>query len=101
MFYDLSLQTKNAAIAQKNAALDTFYDPAYKTSFSPSGAAFLQTGPKKMLPQTPAFCSASNIISLKKGVNFNLKKGKKDFVFNSRPKQKERTLTNILFQGIG
>ena len=28
------------------------------------------------------------------------KKGKKEFVFNSRPKQKERTLTNILFQGV-
>ena len=63
---------KNRAIAQKNAALDTVYGPTYKMwplfsrlsrifkkrSFSLSGAAFLQTRPKKTWPQTPAFCSA-------------------------------------------
>ena len=31
--------------------------PRIKRSFSPSGAAFLQTQPKKTQPQTPAFFS--------------------------------------------
>ena len=31
--------------------------PRIKRGFSPSGAAFLQTRPKKTQPQTPAFCS--------------------------------------------
>ena len=34
----------------------------YKCSFSPSGAAFLQKRPKKMQPQTPAFCSVLQIL---------------------------------------